>query len=69
MKKELKQGQRVEFNIYNFVGKGKVVGKALTDQPIIGITYIIEPDTPIRSEIYDYTHFVVQENQLMLIND
>jgi len=65
---DLKQDQRVEFNIREFKGTGKIVGKALTDQPIIGGTYIIEPDNSIRNKVYDYTHFVAQEIQLTLIN-
>ena len=69
MNKELKQGQRVEFRIGDLTGKGKIVGKALTDQPIIGGTYIIEPDNSIRNEVYDYTHFVAQEIQLVLIDE
>lgn len=68
MNKKLKQGQKVEFHIGDLTGTGKIVGKALNDQPIIGGTYIIEPDTPIRNEVYDYTHFVAQENQLILID-
>lgn len=63
----LKQGQRVKFNVGGLKGVGKIVGKALEDQPIIGGTYIIEPDEPIRNETYDYTHFVTQQNQLILI--
>ena len=69
MNKELKQGQRVEFRIGDLTGKGKIVGKALNDQPIIGGTYIIEPDSSIRNEVYDYTHFVAQEIQLVLIDE
>lgn len=68
MNKELKQGQRVEFRIGDLTGTGKIVGKALTDQPIIGGTYIIEPDISIRNEVYDYSHFVAQEIQLVLID-
>lgn len=61
------QGQRVEFNIGDLKGTGTVVGKALTDQPIIGGTYIIEPDNPISNEVYNYTHFVAPEINLTLI--
>ena len=64
---ELKQGQRVEFNLGTLNGTGTVVGKAMSDQPIIGGTYIIEPDEPIRNEVYDYTHFVAQQINLILI--
>jgi hypothetical protein len=69
MNKELKQGQRVEFRIGDLTGKGTIIGKALSDQPIIGGTYIIEPDNSIRNEVYDYTHFVAQEIHLVLIDN
>lgn len=35
----------------------------------VGGTYIIEPDNSIRNEVYDYTHFVAQEIQLVLIDE
>jgi hypothetical protein len=65
---ELKQDQKVSFDVADIKGTGKIVGKALTEQPIIGITYIIEPDEPIRNEVYDYTHFVLNETQFKLID-
>ena len=68
MEKELKQGQRVEFRIGDLIGTGKVVGKSLTNLPIIGASYIIEPETSIRNEVYDYTHFVAPEINLELID-
>ena len=68
MHKELKQDQRVKFHIGDLTGEGKIVGKALEELPIIGGTYIIEPDQPIKNEVYDYTHFVAQEIQLILID-
>jgi len=68
MSKELKQGQRVKFHIGDLIGEGKIVGKALQEQMIIGGTYIIEPDQSIRNEVYDYTHFVAQEIQFELID-
>jgi hypothetical protein len=68
MSKELKQGQRVKFHIGDLMGEGKIVGMALVEQPIIGGTYIIEPDQPIKNEVYDYTHFVAQEVQFELID-
>jgi hypothetical protein len=69
MYNELKQDQRVEFCIGELKGKGKIVGKALTEQPWIGGTYIIEPEVSIRNEVYDFTHFVVQEIYLKVITD
>ncbi len=65
---DLKQGQRVSFKIYGLTGTGKIVGKAIVEQPIIGATYIIEPDKSIRNKTYDYTHFIATENQLELID-
>lgn len=68
MKAELKQGTRIKYNINNELkGTGKIVGVAHNDLPIIGVTYIIEPDTPIKNEVYDYSHFVLPENQFELI--
>jgi len=64
---ELKQNQRVKFSIGDLNGTGKIVGKSLTNQPIIGGTYIIEPDEPIQNKTYDYTHFVSPEIYLTKI--
>jgi hypothetical protein len=60
----LKQGTRVEFDVQTLKGNGTVVGISTTEQPIIGCSYIIEPDESIRSETYDYTHFVAWGTQL-----
>jgi len=66
--KNLKQGQRIEFHITDDLnGTGIIVGIATLDFPIIGATYIIQPDNSIRSETYDYTHFVAFESQFKLI--
>ena len=65
--KEIKQGQRVEFKIGELKGKGKVVGKSMNYLPIIGTTYIIEPDEPLSNESYDYSHFVANETQLNIL--
>jgi hypothetical protein len=67
MNTELKQGQKVSFKIADLEGTGKIVGKALNDQPIIGATYIIEPDQPINNEVYGYSHFIAQQIYLTLI--
>ena len=67
IKKEIKQGERVEFKIADLTGKGKVVGKAMNELPIIGATYIIEPDEPISNEVYDYSHFVANETQINIL--
>ena len=69
MEEQLKQGQRVEFNINELNGKGKIVGIATNGLPIIGKSYIIEPDPNfiVSNEVYDYTHFVAWENQLKIL--
>jgi len=64
---DLKQGTRVEYDIQTLKGKGTVVGVAVVDQPICGKCYIVQPDEPIRNEVYDYTHFVAWEIQLKTI--
>lgn len=51
---DLKQGQRIEFNINELHGYGIIVGKSLVDLPIVGGTYIIEPDESITSEEYPF---------------
>jgi hypothetical protein len=65
---DLTQGQRVQFKIDTLVGNGKIVGCATTGHPIIGKTYIIEPDESIASDVYPYSHFVAFEMQLTLID-
>ena len=63
----LKQGTRVEFDVQSFKGKGTIVGVATNGQPIIGKSYIIEPDEKLKSESYDYSHFVAWECQFKVI--
>lgn len=63
----LKQGTRVEYDVQTLKGKGTIVGVAVVEQPISGQCYIIEPDEPIRNEVYDYTHFVAWGVQLKVI--
>lgn len=65
---DLKQGQRIEYDIDTLHGFGKIVGKATNGQPIIGCSYIIEPEEPITSEVYPYTHFVAWEVQFKVVN-
>jgi len=65
--KDLKQDQRVKYDIDSLTGTGKIVGVATTGQPIIGRSYIIEPDVSIVSDVYPYSHFVAFEVQLTLI--
>jgi len=66
---EYKQDQRVEFNIPGTInGYGKIVGVATNGAPILGRTYIIEPDSAISNETYQYSHFVCFEVYLKPIN-
>lgn len=55
-----KQNDRVKFKIDVFnksiSGIGKIVGIATNDQPVIGRSYIIEPETKIKN--YNYSHIV-----------
>jgi hypothetical protein len=67
MEEQLKQGQRIEFDINGLKGEGKIVGVATNGAPIIGKSYIIEPDVRISNEVYDYSHFVAWEFQLKLL--
>ena len=63
----LKQNQRVVFEIGDLRGVGRIVGKAVTEMPIIGASYIIEPDESILSTTYPYSHFTAFENQLVVL--
>jgi hypothetical protein len=59
---KLQQGQKIEFKITdNLCGTGKIIGIATSGQPVIGITYIIEPDIDISNTEYPYTHFACSE--------
>lgn len=69
MNEDLKQGQKVEYHVDTLHGFGKIVGKANNGQPIIGCLYIIEPEIPITSEVYPYSHFALWETQFKLINN
>ena len=65
---ELKQGQRVEYNVENLHGFGKITGKASNGVPILGISYIIEPEIPLDPEVYPYSHFVCFEKFFKLVD-
>ena len=56
-------GDKIECEIGGSRITGKVCGK-VSEQPVIGGMYIIEPDVSIYSDIYPYTHFVMPEIQL-----
>jgi hypothetical protein len=58
---ELKQDQKVYYDYGDVKGTGKIVGVATNGIPLIGKTYIIEPDIPFSNETYPYTHFVCPE--------
>ncbi len=63
----LKQGTRVKFKIADLNGEGTIVGVSTNPQPVIGSSYIIDPDVSIRNEVYDYSHFVAFGCQLEVI--
>lgn len=65
--KYLKQGTRIQFDIDSLKGKGTIVGVATIGQPLIGRSYIIEPDEKLKSDVYDYSHFVAWECQFKII--
>lgn len=58
---ELQQGTPVKFDCQPLIGTGKICGIASNGQPYIGRGYIIEPDTQIKSEDYNYSHIVIYE--------
>ena len=66
---ELKQGTRIKYQVQTQSGTGKIVGVATNEIPLSGRIYIVEPDKPIISEIYHYSHIPVCENQLEVIDD
>ncbi len=65
------QNQKISFDNGVIKGTGKIVGVALNEQPLIGATYIIEPDQSVESSSYPYTHFVCVELHLkdLIIED
>jgi len=67
MEENLKQGTKIEFDVQSLKGTGKIVGISKITMPIIGNLYIIEPDEPINSEIYDYSHFTAWDCQIKII--
>ena len=50
------QNTKIKFTRNNITGTGKVVGMSSYDPLSKGI-YIIEPNTPVMSPSYPYTHF------------
>lgn len=49
-------------------GTGKIVGIAITGVPILGKSYIVEPDISISNDEYPYSHFVVFESFIKTID-
>lgn len=64
----LKQNTIIYYDIDGKLkGYGKIVGHATIDQPIIGSSYIIEPEISITNPVYQYSHFVLYENQFRIV--
>lgn len=68
METNLKQGTRIKFVINGLSGNGTIVGIANNGLPVIGKGYIIEPDEKLKSDVYDYTHFVAFEFQFKVLS-
>lgn len=56
-----KQGDRVYYDNGTVSGYGTVCGQSSSPVVVLGATYIIEPDVPFDSSVYDFTHFVMQQ--------
>lgn len=55
----------VEFDVGNAKGKGQICGKALTEQPVIGATWIVHVlESNIDPATYPYSHIVCPEVNL-----
>lgn len=65
VKPDLPQGTYVHFKIDPIEGNGKIVGIANTGLPILGKTYIIEPDIPLTD--HPYSHFICPEIYLTVL--
>lgn len=60
----IRQDTKVLFRLNgdsSMTGIGKVVGMVNQGLPIVGRSYIIEPEQPLENEHYPYTHFVLPE--------
>jgi hypothetical protein len=64
----LTQEQKIEFDNGAVKGTGKICGIASEGVPVLGKAYIVQPDEPIKNEVYDYTHIVIHEVYLNPIN-
>ena len=65
---KFRQDERVMFDNGVQKGAGKIMGVATTELPVLGCSYIIEPDDPVSAGIevacYPFKCFVVAECHL-----
>lgn len=68
--KELKQGTEIYYYLPKSGKKwtGKIVGIASGGFPFLGRTYIIEPNEPFANETYPYSHHVLFEIDINLVD-
>lgn len=71
MDDHLKQNTIIFYNIDKILtGYGKIVGLGTNDKlPIIGRSYIIDPEIPIQKTIsaYSYSHLLLFETQFRVL--
>ena len=56
-----KQGDRIYFDNGSVSGYGTVCGQSSNPVVLLGATYIIEPDVTFDKNVYDFTHFAMQQ--------
>jgi len=56
-----KQGDRIHFDNGSVNGFGTVCGQSSNPVVLLGATYIIKPDVPFDTTVYDFTHFAIQQ--------
>ena len=62
------QNQKIKYDIPGVMsGTGKIIGCATNGVPILGRSYIIEPDVSVKNETYPFSHFVCFENNIKSI--
>jgi len=59
--KEYKQGDRIYFDNGSVKGFGTICGQSSNPVVLLGATYIVQPDIPFDPNIYDFTHFSIQQ--------
>lgn len=62
----LKQGTRIKFDFLDEIGFGTIVGRGSMGGET-STTYIIHPDKPLKNAVNQYTHFVVSERHLQVL--